>query len=277
MPGAVAVREHRPGDLAHVLAGRVGNLQLDALDLILEVPRDDRRLRRVLAEERLVAPELIVAVACRAPEHRGRRRREQLRARRRRQRRRVLLDRLEVVEDPDRAAVRGEEHRVVARVQRDLVDPHRRQVGLQPLPALAAIERHEEARLGSEIEHVGILQILGQRPRDLALEVRRHRSPRLAEVVAGVDVGLEVVLPVAVERGVHRAFVEPRRHDFRNVDALGHARDLLDHLRPRLAGVARHRQIAVVGAGVEHAGAFRRLREGDDRRPRRDAVVFRDG
>ena len=68
----VAVREHRPGDLAHFLARGVGDLQLDALGLTLEIPRDDRRLRRVLAEERLIAPELVVAIARRPPEHRGR-------------------------------------------------------------------------------------------------------------------------------------------------------------------------------------------------------------
>ena len=75
----------------------------------------------------------------------------------------VLLDRLEVIEDPDRAAVRREDHRVVARVQRDLVDAHGRQVRLDAHPALGAIDRDEQPGLGADVEHVRVLQVLGHR------------------------------------------------------------------------------------------------------------------
>ena len=199
-----------------------------------------------------------------------------LRIRRRRLRGRKLLDRLEVIENPERSAVRREDHRVVARVQRDLVDPDVRQVCLQSLPALAAIERQKESGVGPEIEHVGIAQILGQRPRDFALEVRRHGAERLTEVVADEDPRLEVVEAMTVERHVNRALVESRRHDLRHERSLRHARHLVDDLCPGLAAIARHRQAAVVSARVEQARALGRFRQRDDRRPGLDAVVPRE-
>ena len=60
-------------------AGRVGDLQLHVVRLVLHEVGEHGRLRRVLAVEHLVAPELVVAIARRSAEHRRRRRREQLR------------------------------------------------------------------------------------------------------------------------------------------------------------------------------------------------------
>ncbi len=77
-----------------------------------------------------------------------------------------------MIEDPDRAAVRREHHRVVARVQRDLVDADGRQVRLDSLPALCAIERDEQSGLRADVEHVGIPLILGECLDRLPLQVR---------------------------------------------------------------------------------------------------------
>ena len=109
--------------------------------------------RRILADEVRVSPELVVAIVLRLPLQRRSASRTASR-RRRRLRRRVFLNRLEVIENPERAAVRRDEHRVVARMERDLVDAHGREVRLEPLPALAAIERQEDARLRADVEHV---------------------------------------------------------------------------------------------------------------------------
>ena len=113
-----------------------------------------------------------------------------------------------MIEDPERAAVGCENHRVVPRVQRDLVDANRRQVGLQARPALRAIDRHEQPRLRAGVQHVLVLQVLGQRLDNLAFQVPAGRLPRLAEVVGHVNVGLEVVLPVPVERRVRGPLLE---------------------------------------------------------------------
>ena len=161
-------------------------------------------------------------------------------------------------------------------MERDLVDADGRQVGLDPDPALPAIDGHEQPGLRAEIQHVGVLQVLRERARHLALQVRRNRRPRLARVGARVDVRLEVVLPMPVERRVDGVLVESRRHDLRHEDPCRHALDLAEHVRPRLPGVLGHRQHAVVGAGVDQPGPLRRFRERHDGRPRGDAVVARD-
>ncbi len=81
---------------------------------------------------------------------------------------------------------------------------------------------------------------------------------------------------MAIERHVDRAFVEPRRHHLGHEQPLRHARHLVHQRRPVLAAVARHGKAAVVGAGVQQAGAFRRFRQRHDRRPRLDAVMTRE-
>src|SRR6185503_19207304 len=106
------------------------------------------------------------------------------------------------------------------------------------------------------------------------LQVRGRRLPGLAEVAADVDVGPEVVEAMAVEGRVDRALVVARRHDLRHPDALGQTGDPVADVRPRAAAVARGLHDAIVGPGVDDAGALRRLGERDDGRPRLDAVVL---
>src|SRR4030095_10630287 len=97
-PRLVAAGERRPRDLADLPPGGVCNLQLHLADLLLVEPGEARRLRRVLAVEGLIAPELVVAIARRTAIHRERRRREQARVGGCRLRRRVLLNRLPVIQ-----------------------------------------------------------------------------------------------------------------------------------------------------------------------------------
>src|SRR5262249_14564419 len=138
--GLRAVREQGAADLAHVFARRVADLQAQFADRLLVDPRYDGGRLRILAVEHLIAPELVVAIARRPAIHRVGRRREQLRVGRRRLRSRVLLDRLEMVEDPQRPAVRREDRGILARLDGDLVDAYCRQVGFHPCPRLRAID-----------------------------------------------------------------------------------------------------------------------------------------
>ena len=68
-----------------------------------------------------------------------------------------------------------ENHRVVAWMQRDLVDADRRQIRLQPLPILAAVNRHEQSGFRADVEDVGVLLILRESLDDFALEVSVQR------------------------------------------------------------------------------------------------------
>ena len=113
-----------------------------------------------------------------------------------------------MIENPQRAPVRGEEHRVVARVEHDLVDANAGQIAPHTGPRLCPIGRNEEARFRAEIQHVLIFQVFSDRFDDLTGEIPIRRSPALTEVVADEDVGLEIVLPMIVNRDVDRPLIE---------------------------------------------------------------------
>ena len=240
---------------------------------MLEEILNDRFVRRILADEVLVSPELIVAIVLRLPLERGRNG-EQLRVGSLRGG--VLLNRLEVVEHPERAAVRRDEHRVVARMKRDLVDANVGEIRLEPLPARAAIDRQKHSGLGAEVEHVAIALIFGERACRFAGEIVDDRVERRAEVGAHPDVRRVVVEPMVVDGDVHRARVVRRRNHSADPTASRKAGKILRDVLPRLAAVARHVQQAVVAARVVHPGLLRRLGERDERWILRDAVVARD-
>ncbi len=75
---------------------------------------------------------------------------------------------------------------------------------------------------------------------------------------------------------VHRARVELRRHHFRDPRTRRESGQVLRDVGPGLAGITRHADHTVVGAGVVDAGGVRRFGEGHNRRPRRDAVIGRN-
>src|SRR4029079_3406006 len=71
---------------------------------------------------------------------------------------------------------------------------------------------------------------------------------------------------VRVEGDVGRAFIEVAGVDVGDPGVLGDAGDVGDGVGPRLAAVSRHLDVAIVGAGPDHAGVFRRLGDGVDGR-----------
>jgi hypothetical protein len=80
-------------------------------------------------------------------------------ATRRRRRLRVeLAQRRQVVEDPERPAVRARDE--VATPHDEVADRAVGQIELQRLPALAVVERHEHARLGAGVEQPAPLGVL---------------------------------------------------------------------------------------------------------------------
>jgi hypothetical protein len=119
-----------------------------------------------------------------------------------------------VIEDPDRATVRREDHLVVARMQRDFVDADHGQIRFDAHPRFRTVDRDEQSGFSADVEDVRILLILGHGLDDLALQIAGRRLPCLTEVVADVEVGFEIVLPMTIERGIDRPLVPARRHDF---------------------------------------------------------------
>ena len=205
---------------------------------------------RVLTNESLVSPELIVAAVHRLPLQRGRHGEE---PRLRGLRGGVLLNRFEMVEHPDRAAVRRHEHRVVARVDGDLVHAHGGEVGAQAAPARSAVEREEDPALRADVEHVGVARVLGERMHDLTGEAAVNPSEGRAEVGGHPDICAIVVLAVIVHRDVGGAGVEARRDHFGDERATGEAGEAARHVGPGRATIARHLHGAIVGTGPDHA------------------------
>ena len=194
--------------------------------------------RRILADKILVAPELVVAIILHLPLERAGNG-EQLRVGCSAVHGRVLLNRLEVIEDPERAAVRCHEHGVIPGMQRDLVHPHIGEVGLQSAPALATIERKENAGLRAEVQHVRIPLILGERSRHLTSQVRVERPKRRAEIAAYPDVRLIVIESMVVDGDVDRACVESRRYHLRNERVTrGESRQMRRDILPAATAVA---------------------------------------
>ena len=152
------------GDLTHLRAGRVANPQRDIGLRFRQVEANRRAVGRVLTEERLVSdePAIVGLVELHGAPHV-----EQERVGLHRLG--LLLQRRRIIEDPDAAAMRGDNHVVVTRVEHDLVDRHRRQIRLDAQPLAAAIGADEQAELRSRIEHARVLRILRHRRDGMAL------------------------------------------------------------------------------------------------------------
>ena len=212
-----------------------------------------------------MSPELVVAVILRLP----------LQRRARREQRGVglqrgveLLDRLEVIENPQRAPMRGHQQRIVTRMNRELVHTHRGEVRLKPLPALTAIEREENARFGTHVQHVGVARILRERAHHFTGQPRGDRAERRAEIGAHPHIRRIIVLPIVGDRDVHRARLKARRYHLRHKRMTGReARQILRDILPRRTVVLRHAHRAVVGAGVVDTLLLRRLRQRHNRGP----------
>ncbi len=145
----------------------------------------------------------------------------------RRLRARPLLQRGQVVEDPDAASVRADHQVVRSRLDRQIVDCRRRHVQPQRLPVRAAVERDPYAAVRSSVEDVAVARILTDRPDEL---IRRQIAgdgvPGRAVVVGSQHVRMFVAEQVALDRnesGTRReaARIDPHDSSPRRHDALG--------------------------------------------------------
>ncbi len=181
------------GDLADFLTVLIedGDLHLVLLAGRLQEEVDHRAVGRVGTEEKL--PACGAFVGPRAP-HRGGANVEELEVG---GSHRVvqLLERRDVVEDPDGAAVGAEDQVVFARVDEDVVHRHGGEIHLYARPGAAAVEAGVGAVFGASEEQVGVARMLADHVDDAVRlrQVRRDGFPRLAEVGGHIDVNAKVV------------------------------------------------------------------------------------
>ncbi len=145
----------------HRLAGVVQHLQRHALlGFLTEGVVDLRPTRRVVADPVAAAGAVDRAALRLRPPARRRHRLEQFDVLLRRCR--LQLPQGRNVEHPQAAAVRRRHHLAGRRVLGEIVDRHGRQVVVDLRPRLAAVERHERRELGTEVQHVLVLDVLAQ-------------------------------------------------------------------------------------------------------------------
>ena len=228
-----------------------------------QIEVENRAVGRILAGRNLGRQRRVPVVV---PPHAPRgRRREQKRRIRARPRRRDLPERRHVVQDPERAPVGRDDE--IGVVNRDVVDRGRREVELQRLPAIAAIERDEHPALRAGIQETRVLRILADDARrDVGRQPVDDGLPRAAEVARAEDAGTMAIGDV--DRGrVGDALVVRRRLDRPQPQRLLREEARRRHVRPGLPHVAREMNQPVRRAGPQQVHVERRGRQRDDRRP----------
>ena len=172
------------------------------------------------------------------------------------------MQRRQVVEDPERAAVGGDDH--VRVLDDQVVDRGDRQIRAQGLPRAAGVEGHPHPRLGSRVEQPATAWVLADHPRDLAVRDAFGDARPAAAVVRRLEqIRAWVVELVACGRHVARGGVVGRRlqhADERPLGQLGRR-----HQLPGPPAITRQVHEPVVGAGPQHIALVQRLGEREDR------------
>ena len=178
-----------------------------------------------------------------------------------------LAQRLDVIEDPETAAVRAGDQIVV--VDRQIADGAGRHVEPQRLPRVAVVERNVDLRLAAGEEESAALRILSNHVDDRAVgnavgDVR----PALAAIARAIDVRPEIVEAEGVDRGVRLAAIEVRRLEDRDLRPR-HQRGRR-HVLPLFAAVGGYVNQSVVGARPDQIDVERGRRERVDHTALRD-------
>ena len=161
---------------------------------------------------------------------------------------RQLPKRIEVIQNPERPPV--SRHYQIIILDHKVVDWRNRQVELERPPVRSTVERDEYARLRSCIEQ-GLLRGIfthGMNVSSVRDAVGEH-GPTFAEIGRLVDVWLEIVELVAIERNVGCTCVVRRGFDQADQAPLRHT--FWSDVGPRLAAVARDMHEAVIGPNPE--------------------------
>ena len=189
-----------------------------------------------------------------------------------------LIQKREIVHDPERAALRGHDQLIVALVKRQVGDGHHGKVELDRLPVVTGIvgDINPEFRSGEE--------------KTLAVRILTHHAgevvtgnavddfrPALTEVGGLIEVRPEVIGLVHRRGDVRRSGIVRRRVDGVDLDPLRH--DVLGrrHVGPGLAAVPGQVHQAVIRADPDQSLRDRRLIDRKDRVVILDTgVVLRD-
>ena len=150
-----------------------------------------------------------------------------------------------------------------------------RHIEIERRPVRAAVDRHMNAAFVAGEEEPRVARMFAQPMNRRLRQAGDDRAPRLAEVVADVDVRAIVVVVVPVERRVHATGGMPRWQHAAHVRIRRQRGHAGRHVGPLQPAVSRDVQLPVIAAGVEHSRIDRRLADRRQRRKRSDTVVSR--
>ena len=154
-----------------------------------------------------------------------------------------LPERIDVVEHVERSAHRRDHE--IGFFDPDIGDLHVRQIERQRMPRPAVVVRVVDAVLGAGIEHVAAFRILANRVRVVVrLQAVHDLRPRLAEIVRAEEIRRVVAQQRLLHCRVRGTCREHGRVDDAHAAQVGHL--FRRHVRPRLAAVLRHLNLAVV-------------------------------
>src|SRR5713101_1018805 len=188
-----------------------------------------------------------------------------------------FLDGRQVVQNPDRAAVRGQHQIIFPRLYLDVVDRYGGEIIFQRGPIRAAVPGNPQTKFQAGKKQVLVARMLAYHVH----ASRRLRNavanglPALAIVGGHKNVDRIIVTAVPVECRVGGSFSRLRGHHAANIGSLRHARNPRSHVFPVLSAVARHLQVPIISSNPQHTGSQRRFAEGGNRRILLHAVVPR--
>ena len=161
-----------------------------------------------------------------------------------------LAQRSNVVEDPERAPVRGD-HQIIA-VNRHILHRRYRQIQLQRPPIVSVIVRDVNAELGPGKEHPFLLRIFTHRShKRRSVNALGDHLPRLAVVPRSINVRSLIVEPVRVHRRIRFARIEVGSFDQR--DSAPIRDSLWGHIFPALPAIACQVNQTGIAARPDHS------------------------
>src|SRR5215831_2958851 len=165
-----------------------------------------------------------------------------------------LLQGADVIEDVNPAAMRADDQIVITWMDENVVDPNARHARHEFLVGLAAVERCVKSELSAYIQQVFVLRIFAHHVdvapgRQVVGDIGKGRA-----VIAGhVQIRLQIIEPMAIDRYIASACVKVRRLDAGDVVKLAglvsQDRNIFGHVGPVHTAVATNLDVAVVGAG----------------------------
>ena len=144
---------------------------------------------------------------------------------------RVLPQRRDIIENPERASM-GRNHQIVV-LDDQIVHRRRRQIQLKRLPLRPIVERHVHPGLSPRIKQPALFRILAHHAHEsIVWNSLRQLRPRLAVVAGLVNVGMQIVELMPISRHVGRPRIMRRRINLADAAPLRHI--LRSDVRPRL-------------------------------------------